>query len=71
MPQHASKIVDPCEQEERIQAFNTCRDYSLTLCDSLSPEDHMIQGAPFDACWGTNRRLRYCAYLLLKELVRV
>ena len=47
MPQHASKIVDPCEQEERIQAFKTCRDYSLTLCDSLSPEDHMIQGAPF------------------------
>ena len=47
MSQNAPKIIDQHEQEVRIQAYKNCRGYSLTLCDSLSPEDHMIQGASF------------------------
>ena len=47
MSQNAPKTIDQHEQEVRIQAYKNCRGYSLTLCDSLSPEDHMIQGAAF------------------------
>jgi ergothioneine biosynthesis protein EgtB len=45
--QNASKPVDQKQQEARILAYKNCRNDSLSLCESLSPEDQMIQGAPF------------------------
>lgn len=47
MPQSAQHEIANDRYEQLAESFGLCRKQSLALCEGLTAEDHMIQGAPF------------------------